>query len=111
MNVYGLSQYNKEICHPAKNNILYLILTNNAGLVLHGYCTSGMLVHNAVICVLNIWPQYKHRPKVTIFMYRNGNWDDFHTKLSNSGMYILRETLMFTHLNKILFLFKHQLKT
>ena len=59
MNEYWLSQHNKEISRPVSNNILDLILTNNPGSITHVYCTPGMSDHNAVICVLNILPQYK----------------------------------------------------
>ena len=80
MNEYGLSQHSKEISHPASNNILDLILTNNPGSVSHVYCTPGMSDDNAVICVLNILPQYKQQPKRTIFMYNKANWDDICTE-------------------------------
>ena len=59
----NFSQHNKEISRPASNNILDLILTNNPSSVSHVYCTTGMSDHNAVICVLNILPQYKRQPK------------------------------------------------
>ena len=42
MNEYGLSQHNKEISHPASNNMFDLILTNNHGSVSHVHCTPGM---------------------------------------------------------------------
>ena len=67
--------------------------------------------HNAIICVLNILPQYKRQPKRTIFMYNKANWDNVRTKKSISANYILIETLIFTQLKTIVCLFKHQLKT
>ena len=79
MNEYGLSQHN-EISRPASNNILDLILTNKPGSVLHAYCVPDISDHNAVICVLNILPQHKRKPKRTIFMYNKANWDDIHTE-------------------------------
>ena len=42
MNEYGRSQHNKEISHPASNNILNLMLTNNPSSVSHVYCTPGI---------------------------------------------------------------------
>ena len=69
INEHGLSQHNKEISRPVSNNILDLIMTNNPSSVSHVFCTPGMSDHNAVICVLNILPQYKRQPKRTIFMY------------------------------------------
>ena len=79
MNEYGLSQHSKEISRPASNSILDLILTNNPSSVSHVYCTPGMSDHNAVICVLNILPQYKRQPKISIFMYSKSIWDDIRT--------------------------------
>ena len=75
MNVYGLSQHSKEISRPTSNNILDLILTNNPSSVSHVFCTPGISDHNAVICVLNILPQYKRQPKRTTFMYNKANWE------------------------------------
>ena len=68
-NEYVLSQHSKEISRPASNNILDLMLTNNPGSDSHVYCSPGMSDHNAVICVLNILPQYKRKPKRTILMH------------------------------------------
>ena len=65
---------------PASNNVLDHIMTNNQGSVSHVYCTPGMSDHNAVICVINILPQYKRKPKRAIFMYNKANWDDIHTE-------------------------------
>ena len=70
---YGLSQHSKEISHPASNNIMDLILTNNPSSVSHVYCTPGMSDHNAVICVLNIVPKYNQRPKRITFMHNKVN--------------------------------------
>ena len=79
INEYGVNQNNKEINRAASNNILDLIMTNNPSSVSHVYCTPGMSDHNAVICVLNVLPQYKRQPKRTIFMYNKANWDYIHT--------------------------------
>ena len=89
INTLGKSFFNdKEISRPASNNILDLILTNNPSLVSHVYCTPGMSDHNAVICVLNILPQYKRHPKITIFMYNKANWDDICRETKHlSGLY------------------------
>ena len=112
MNEYGLCQHSKEISCPALNNILDLVLTNNPISVSHEYCTPGISDHNAVICVLNVLPQYKRQPKRIIFMYEKANWDDIHTDIGSISVnYILRETLIFTQLKTIVFLFKHQLNT
>ena len=76
VNEYGVSQHSKEIICPTSNDILDLILTNNPDSASHVYCTPGMSDHNAVICVLNILPQNKQRPKRIIFMYNKANWYD-----------------------------------
>ena len=82
---------------PASNNILDLILTNNPGSVSHVYCTPGMSDHNAVICVLNILPQYKRQPKRTIFMYDKANRDDIHTETKHlSELYFKRNPDIYT---------------
>ena len=73
MNEYGLSQHNDEISHPA-SDILDLILTNNSDSVSHVYYTPGMSDHNAVIL-----PQYKQKPKRSIFMHDKAYWHDIHT--------------------------------
>ena len=80
MNEYGLSQHSKEISCPASNNILDLILTNHPGSASHICLTPGMSDHNAVICILNMLPQYKQKPKRAIFMYHKSNWDDICTE-------------------------------
>ena len=91
MNEYGLCQHNKEISRPASNNNLDLILTNNPSSVSHVYCTPGMSDDNAVICVLNILPQYKRQPERTMFMYNKANWDDIRTETKHlSELYVKR---------------------
>ena len=97
INEYGLSQHNKDINHPASNNILDLILTNNASSVSHVYCTPGMSDHNAVICVLNILSQYKRQPKRTVFMYNKANWDKIRTETKHlSELYFKRNPDIYT---------------
>ena len=111
MNEYGLSQHNKEINRPASNNILGLTLTNNPGSVSHVYCTPGMSHHNAVICVLNVLPQYRQKPKRTIYMHNKANWDDICTETKHlSEIHIKRNPDIYT-VKTIVFLFKHHLKT
>ena len=104
MNEYGLNQHNKEISRPASNNILDLILTNNPGSVSHVYCTPGMSDHNAIICVLNTLPQYKRKPKRTIFTYNKANWDDIRIETKhlsesylkrNPGIYTVEDNYLF----------------
>ena len=105
MNDYGLSQHNKEISRPASNNILDLILTNNPSSVSHVYCTPGMSDHNAVICVLNILPQYKRQPKRTIFMYNKANWDNIRTKTKHlSKLYFNRNPDIYSVEDNCLFI-------
>ena len=105
MNEYGLSQHSKEISRPASNNILDLILTNNPSSVSHVYCTPGMSDHNAVICVLNILPQYKRQPKRTIFMYNKANWDDIRTETKHlSELYFERNPDIYTVEGNCLFI-------
>ena len=72
-NENGHSQHNKEISHPASNNILDPTLTNNPGSVSYVYCMPGMSDHDAVICALNILPQYKQKLKRTIYMHDKAN--------------------------------------
>ena len=79
-NKHTIGQHNNEINRPASNNILYLILTNNPGSVSNVYCTPGMSEHNAVICVLNILPQYGRKSMRTTFMHNKANWDDICTE-------------------------------
>ena len=103
MNEYGLSQHNKEISRPASNNILDLILTNNPSSVSHVYCSPGMSDHNAVICVLNILPQYKLQR--IIFMYNKANWDDIHTETMHlSESYLKRNPDIYTVEDNCLFI-------
>ena len=90
---------------PASNNILDLILTNNPRSVSHVYCTPGMSDHNAVICVLNILPQYKRQPKRTIFMYNKANWDDICTETKHlSELYFKRNPDIYTVEDNCLFI-------
>ena len=54
-------------------------------------CTPGMSDHNAVICVLNILPQYNRQPKRTIFMNSKVNGDDIRTETTHlSELYFKR---------------------
>ena len=94
---YGLSQHYIEISRPASNNILDLIMTNNPSSVSHVCCTPGMSDHNAVICVLNILPQYKRQPKRTIFMYNKTNWDGIRSETKHlSELYSKRNLDIYT---------------
>ena len=90
-NEYGLSQHDNEISRPASNNILDLISINNPSSISHVCCTPGMSDHNAVICVLNILPQYKRQPNRTISMCNKANLDDIRTETKHlSKLYIKR---------------------
>ena len=105
MNEYGLSQHSKEISRPASNTILDVILTNNTSSVSHGYCTPGMSDHNAVICALNILPQYKRQHKRTIFMYDKANLDDIRTESKHlSELCFKRNTDIYTVEDNCLFI-------
>ena len=105
MNEYGLSQHSKEISHPASNNILDLILTNNRSSVSHVYCTPGMSDLNAAICALNISPRHKRQPKRAIYMYHKANWDDIHRKNKHlSELYFKRNPDIYSVENNCLFI-------
>ena len=61
--------------------------------------------HNAVICVLNILPQYKRQPKRIIFMYNKANWDDIRAETKHLGeLYFKRNPDIYTFEDNCLFI-------